>query len=148
MWGQLPQLSATPEVWGCCIRGCILNCLAADGAEVRSCLVWHLLLLFTLFWCHGSCLPRHKLSPNANTTGEVEGHLPEGLKPTNTRLLLCQHIRGDLVPLLSVFGLWLSCQLSWTLSGRYLAQQILHLLMAFEKPCFWGFRSCIITTAS
>lgn len=69
-------------------------------------------------------------------------------EPTNTGLLLCQHIRGDLVPLLSVFGLWLSCQLSWTHSGRCLAQQISHVLMAFEEPCFWCTRTCIITSAS
>lgn len=45
----------------------------------------------------------------------MEGYLSEGLMSANTELLLCRQIMGDLVP--QAFGLWLSCLLSWTLSG-------------------------------
>lgn len=51
MW----RLSATPEIRDGCFRGWILTCLAhSDGAEVRSCLAWHL-LLFLL--CSGVLCP-------------------------------------------------------------------------------------------
>lgn len=105
-------------------------------SEILSCLA--LASVFTLFW---GALSWHKLSATADPTGMMEDYLPEGLEPTNTQLLLCQQIRGDLVS-----GWAASCP--GHCLGGCLVLQILHLLMAFEEPCFWGTRSCIITTAS